>query len=246
MMNPEIKIYPTAREMAITLTEKLAEDVTKAKKSQQLFSIALSGGNTPRVFFEYLANTRDHRIAWEHVHLFWGDERCVSPEHSESNFGMTKTALLDKINIPAQNVHRIKGEADPLPEAERYGQELKNSLPITADGFPCFDWMILGLGMDGHTASLFPGSELLDNLTATCATAVHPQTGQKRITLTLPVINNSRRVLFLVSGQSKAVRVASILKHSPRSRLMPAARVHPLNGILEWHLDKTAAEMIQL
>lgn len=243
-MNPEVKIYDTARDMAVTLADKLAELVTEAGKNQRLFSIALSGGNTPQVFFEYLAHTKDGFISWEHVHLFWGDERCVSPEHAESNFGMTKTALLDKISIPSQNVHRIRGEADPVPEAERYIQELKNSLPITADGFPCFDWMILGLGMDGHTASIFPGSELLDNRSKTCAVAVHPQTGQKRITLTLPVINSARRVLFLVSGQAKAMQVASILNQDQRSRFMPASFVHPQNGVLEWHLDKTVAEMI--
>jgi 6-phosphogluconolactonase len=151
---------------------------------------------------------------------------------------------LDHVSIPSKNIHRIFGENDPVEEAKRYAQEIGKFVPTSNSGFPQFDWILLGLGTDGHTASIFPGSNVLIEQENICAIAIHPESGQQRITLTLPVINNSKRVSFLVTGENKALVIAKILTGAEESKSLPASFVRPVNGILEWYLDQASAMII--
>ena len=153
--------------------------------------------------------------------------------------------LIKNITIPEKNIHRIRGEEMPHTEAERYCREISQFLPKTADNRPVFDWILLGLGEDGHTASVFPGFQIPENKATVCAVASHPITKQKRITLTLPVINCARKVTFLVSGQTKTALVTSIIKRKGKSKKLPAARVLPVKGELEWYLDAEAAAQLK-
>jgi 6-phosphogluconolactonase len=156
---------------------------------------------------------------------------------------MTKKILLDEINIPNSNVHRIRGEANPETEVKRYGKEI-NQIVYSKNILPKFDWILLGLGEDGHTASLFPDSGVLENTNSISAIASHPQTKQKRITLTLPVLNEASIITFLVSGRSKAQMVEKIFLSDRNQPDLPASLVKPVRGEIEWFFDKDAAERL--
>jgi 6-phosphogluconolactonase len=177
------------------------------------------------------------------VHFFWGDERCVPPEDDESNYKMAYESFLSKINILENQIHRVQGEVNPEIEVERYANEIKESLPIV-NNFPQFDWILLGMGNDGHTASLFPNSKAIKKRNSICIVAQHPQTGQKRISLILPVINTAKKVTFLVTGKEKSEIVHKILRNKNNSLAFPAAQVNPQFGILQWYLDEAAASKL--
>ncbi|MBN2356809.1 6-phosphogluconolactonase [candidate division KSB1 bacterium] len=243
-MPPIIKIFENSQKLATAVADDFIQSV-RAAKNRHRFTVALSGGTTPRLFFEILATACANRIDWQKVHIFWVDERCVPPDHPDSNYGMTLTTLLSAIDIPEINVHRMRGEADPQKEAARYHREIEQSVRKTKNGWPVFDWMLLGVGEDGHTASLFPGSTTLDESESFCVSAIHPQTGQKRITLTLPVINHTRHIIFMVSGEKKAAIVAGILKGAAGHTHLPAALVQPVHGAAEWYLDRAAAMFLR-
>jgi 6-phosphogluconolactonase len=178
-------------------------------------------------------------VDWSQVHLFWGDERCVPPEDPDSNYEMAYDSLIQHIPIPKDNVHRIHGENDPVNEVRRYTYEMEKAFGISSSEVPRFDWILLGMGADGHTASLFPGQGEVLASQDLCAVAVHPETGQKRITLTLPVLNNAACVSFLVTGLNKAGRLASVLRDPERRKRYPAALVQAENT--EWWVDREAA-----
>lgn len=208
-------------------------------------NIAFSGGNTPKLLFEVLSSDYKNIIDWSQVNFYWTDERCVLPENSESNFGMTERILLNKVDIPVSNVHRIFGEDEPDEEAIRYSEILESNLFIK-NKFPEFDLILLGIGEDGHTASIFPNQMELLNSNEICAVAVHPATGQKRITLTGKVINNSDRIYFLVTGKSKAEVVADILEKKNDFAKFPASHIETEAGNTEWYLDKEAAGKLNM
>jgi 6-phosphogluconolactonase len=240
-MKREIYIFNDKQELADRLASDFQRMVEKSRNGRKGISVALSGGSTPRIFFERLAlEPYLDRVPWSNVNLFWGDERCVPPDDEQSNFKMAKDTFISKVNIPDENVHRIIGENPPEVEAQRYGKEILKSLP-SINGFPEFDWIFLGMGTDGHTASLFPNAPTLKEMNAICVVAEHPETGQKRISLTLPVINNARRVSFLVAGKDKANVLKEILEKGDSPLPYPASKVNPENGVLEWYLDKAAA-----
>ena len=205
--------------------------------------IALSGGSTPRIVFDELASSYGDQISWENVHFYWGDERCVPPTDEESNYRMTKDHLLSKIDIPVDNVHRIKGEADPVEEAQNYSDEINLNLP-SANGIPQFDLVILGMGDDGHTASIFPHQIELWNSDELCEVAMHPDSGQLRITITGKLINNAKGVAFLVTGDSKSQKVHEIINKEGDYPSYPASLVAPVNGELTWFLDRGAAALL--
>jgi len=245
-MKPEIKIFENVDDLSNALAIEFQQSAKAAAQSDCAFHVALSGGTTPALFFKYLAEpTYQNKVPWEHVHFFWGDERCVPPDHPESNYGMTRRNLLNQIPLPQPNIHRIRAEENPFEEVNRYSEEIENTVPKNKTNWPQFDWIFLGLGNDGHTASIFPGSDVLTEGSNICALATHPISGQQRITLTLPVINNAKRISFLVSGESKAPIVAGILQDKEGSKLLPAAHVQPEDGILEWYMDRPAAALIQ-
>jgi 6-phosphogluconolactonase len=240
-MKPVIRIFDTPQSLAEALAADLEKSAATAKKQATPVNLALSGGSTPSIFFRLLAQEPYRfRIEWKYVRLFWGDERCVPPDHPDSNYGMTRKDLFDRIDIPPENLHRIRGEDDPEIEARRYEDEIREYLP-EKNGLPVFDWIHLGLGADGHTASLFPEASTLNENPRLCAVAHHPQTGQPRITLTLPVINQARRVTFLVTGAGKSEIVEKIILSEHGTTKFPATLVRPRHGLPEWFLDRAAA-----
>lgn len=232
----EIKIYPTKLEVARQFAQFLADMAAKGPD----IHIALSGGSTPMVVFEELAANYKDSIPWSKVHLYWGDERCVPPAHPDSNYGMTKEHLLMGIDIPESNIHRIHGEDPPEEEARRYEGLLGDTLPRKYR-IPHFDLVILGLGEDGHTASIFPHEMYLWDSRSCCEVARHPFNGQQRITITGKIINNAANIAFLVTGAGKAEKVQEILQKKGNFESYPANRVSPRSGELYWFLDKEAA-----
>lgn len=242
-MKKELKIFQSPYELAEKFAQEVVGMINESSQKGKSFSVALSGGSTPDMLFSLLGDQYAKSVSWEKVHLFWGDERCVPPDNVESNFGMTKRKLIDKIEIPAANIHRIRGEEDPKTEALRYSDEILNSTQ-EREGLPLFDLFILGLGDDGHTASIFPGNMDLLNSVKICEVAIHPLTYQKRITITGRVINNSSRVVFLVTGKKKAGIVENILNNRAEAIKFPASSIVPVNGELTWYVDKEAASLL--
>ena len=233
----EMKIYASRLEVARQFSEFLVALTTTGKDTH----IALSGGSTPKVVFEELATNYSRQVPWQKVHLYWGDERCVSPDHEDSNYKMTVDHLLSKVAIPQKNIHRIKGEENPGKEAVRYAALLEKKLPKKYRK-PCFDLVMLGMGDDGHTASIFPHELSLWDSKNYCEVATHPESGQRRITITGKVINNASSVAFLVTGPTKAQKVQEILKHQGGFASYPASKVAPRSGKLYWFLDGEAAK----
>lgn len=236
-------IYPTKAELAEAAVKYFVDAAESSISRRGRFAVALSGGSTPRDVYARLAEPQTAaRIPWERVHLFWGDERMVSPDHPDSNFRMVKESLLQFITIPQGNVHRIKAELPPEMAAEQYQQELQD---FFREELPQFDLMLLGLGEDGHTASLFPGTTAPDEKEK-LATAVYvPKFAAWRVTLTLPVLNNAREVIFLVAGEKKAEivqRIAALREPSPE---YPASLVQPRSGNPLWMLDAEAGGNIK-
>jgi 6-phosphogluconolactonase len=243
LKKPELKIYNSADRLIEALNYSFIEMIHKVNRTKQNIHIALSGGNTPQLFFKRLAKS-GNQLSWQNVHFYWGDERCVPPEHPDSNFGTSKKHLFDKIKIYSNNLHRIYGENDPNSEAERYGEHILHCIQRHENNYPIFDWIILGLGEDGHTASIFPGDIPVIQSTKICTVASHPQTDQKRVTLTLPVINRAERITFLVSGHNKAGIIAEILNNNNSKMIYPAAMVESNKKPVEWYLDKEAVAML--
>jgi 6-phosphogluconolactonase len=211
-------------------------------REKSRFGVALSGGSTPQALYSLLAMPEfSGQISWPQVHLFWGDERCVPPDHAESNYRMVREALLAKIQIPPENVHRMAGEKEPRIAAAEYEEELKEFFQLAPGSFPRFDLILLGLGEDGHTASLFPGSDALRETKRLVTATYVAKLKAHRLTLTMPVLNHGAVVLFLVAGASKASVVKEILRDDGHASLFPAAEVQPLDGRLAWLLTGDAA-----
>jgi 6-phosphogluconolactonase len=205
------------------------------------FTVALSGGATPRALYALLADgSAPYRAAlpWATTHVFWGDERAVPPDHPDSNYGMAREALLARVPLPPENVHRMRGEDPPEAAARSYEDELRAFF----GGAPRLDLVLLGIGPDGHTASLFPGSPTLDERTRIVAAPYVPALGASRITLTLPAIEAAARLVFLVSGEGKAAALARVLSGDAGPGAPPAARVSSADGRpVLWIVDAAAA-----
>lgn len=226
----------------IELSNFFGDYLINLSKSKEEVNIALSGGSTPQVIFDVLAKDYADKINWDSLRFFWGDERCVSPEDEESNFRMTKKHLFNKLNISDKNIFRIKGELTPEAACSDYIKVINEELPVV-NKLPQFDLMILGMGDDGHTASIFPYQMNLWNSSKVCEIATHPETGQKRITLTGGVINNSKEIFFLVSGANKAEKVQEILEKKGAYTDYPAFKVDASKSI--WLMDKPAAQLLK-
>lgn len=227
--------------------EETSALVRGAVRARGWCSIALSGGSTPKRLFEVLAQAGGDAAAlpWEYVDLWWGDERTVPPDHDDSNFRMAREALIDPLALPASHVHRMAGEhTDPEVAAHAYSRELVGALGSP----PIFDLVLLGLGSDGHTASLFPGSPALRETTRwVVANPVEsPLVGGQtvRLTLTAPVINAARHVWFLVAGADKAAATAAVLEGPRDPERYPAQLVAPSDGELLWWVDAAAAAQL--
>lgn len=240
-MDANIKIFNTPELLADSFAEYFANEVNKSER----YNIALSGGSTPKIIFETLAKNYSDKIEWAKVHFFWGDERCVPPDSDESNYKMAKKFLFDKIKIPSGNIHRIKGEIDPAEEALRYSNIILENLPVK-NNLPRFDFVMLGLGEDGHTASIFPDRLELFESEKICEKVKNPLTKQNRITITGKVINNSAVIAFFVTGGKKSNIAGQILNNSTGRDYFPAAHIIPSNGELIWYLDKECSSELVL
>ena len=220
-----------------------------AQEQRNSFTCVLSGGSTPRALYELLSQQTDSAaIDWTRTAVYFGDERCVSPGHGASNYGMARRALIDRILISPERVHRIKGEMDPEQAARAYETEIRD---LAEGGIPSFDLVLLGMGADGHTASLFPAAEVLAERERLVVPTTAPVDPQQRITMTLPLLNAAREVVFLVTGSQKAEAVLKVMQQGqragiePQAEILPAALVRPDRGRLLWLLDEAAARLYQ-
>jgi 6-phosphogluconolactonase len=210
------------------------------------FLLALSGGSTPRPLYELLASPRfATRIDWTRVHMFWGDERCVPPDQPESNYRMAREALLDHVPLPPANVHRIRGEDEPAEAAAAY-EELLGAFFGSREISPkdSFDLVLLGMGADGHTASLFPGSAAARETRRWVVASPGPQPGSWRVSLTPVLLNAAENVTFLVTGADKAERLKDVLENG-QPDLLPAQLIRPTHGALHWMIDAAAAARLR-
>jgi 6-phosphogluconolactonase len=235
----ELKIYKNKQEVA----KEFSNYFTELVNGKDIFHVALSGGSTPKVVFDVLAAEYGATIDWSKIHFYWGDERCVPPTDDQSNYKMTVEHLFSKIEVSEANIHRILGEADPTREAMRYANLLEINLD-RVEGVPQFDLVILGMGDDGHTASIFPHEIDLWNSEDHCVVATHPDSGQQRISINGNVINTAKEVAFLVTGQNKAEKVDEIHNQKEGFEKYPASLVNPSSGRLIWFLDEEAASLL--
>lgn len=235
-------IYPDKESLVAAFICEVERFFEEAEELDRPVHLALSGGSTPLDIFQRLADATQPE-QWKNVHLYWGDERMVPPDDSQSNFGNTWRRLIEPLGLPREQVHRIHGEDDPEKEAVRYGHLLREMLPVE-NGVPVFDWVWLGLGDDGHTASIFPDQLDLWTTGELYAPATHPVTGQKRVTITGRMINAARRVTMLVSGKSKSPAVNAIVMKEGHYLEYPAFYINPGNGYLEWFMDQDATSWL--
>ena len=234
-----IKVLNSPEELARAAAEHFVARSREAVAERELFTVALSGGSTPKRLFELLADPTEpfrDQISWSRIHFFWSDERHVPPDHPESNYRMANDALLSRVPISQSNVHRVPSEnpdaADAAAEYERIVVE------TTGQSLPQLDLILLGLGSDGHTASIFPGSDVLNETERLVAAPWVEKLQTYRITMTLPLLNNGASVVFLVSGSEKAKIVKEIFEGPEQ---YPAQAIKPANGELLWMLDEDAA-----
>jgi 6-phosphogluconolactonase len=240
----KIRISPTTEGTITNIAGLFISIALEQINQKDTFSVALSGGSTPKSLYKFLAqdSSADH-LPWDKIHFFWGDERAVPPDHPDSNFLHASLTLLEPRHIPAVNVHRIRGELDPKTAAALYQEEI---LAWFKDTPPRFDLVLLGMGADGHTASLFPGSQALqDSQQNEWVTANQiPQLSSWRITFTANLINAAEQVVFLVTGQSKAETLFNVLEGPNLPNKYPSQLINPHNGSLIWILDQAAASML--
>ncbi|HEY6489336.1 MAG: 6-phosphogluconolactonase [Terracidiphilus sp.] len=243
----EYSVVPDSKALAARAAEQFTQAAEKAAAERGWARIAISGGSTPKAAFALLADPgqpwRD-RMPWNKLELFWVDERCVAPGDAESNYRMTREAMLDKVPLKAEQVHRIEGELDPQAAASRYESLLRNRFRLEGAETPRFDLVQLGMGPDGHTASLFPHTEAIHEMSR-LVTANHvPQKDTWRITLTWPVINNAGSVFFLIGGADKAQVLNEVMTGPQDPERLPSQLIRPSSGILTLILDQAAAALL--
>lgn len=250
-VRPGIEVLSDAAALADAAAERITIAAVRAIAASGRFVVALSGSSTPERTYQTLARAPlAARIEWSSVHVIWGDERCVAPTDADSNYRMAREALLAHVPLPAANVHRIHGEDDPAEAAASYETELRALLhtpagwPSTASGRR-IDLALLGLGVNGHTASIFPGSEAARETSRWAMADSVDATPRGRITLTAPVLNAAAEVLFLVSGSAKAEVLSRVLDGPQRPDELPAQLIAPVNGRLQWLVDAAAAARLR-
>ncbi len=241
MIERELHIFPNPEDLAEQVSALLMSWIEKS--SDNKFHLAISGGSTPNLLFSVLATHFSDSPLWRKTHIWWVDERMVPPGDPESNFGVANKLLLSKITIPETNIHRILGETAPSREAENYSRQICEQIPMK-DGWPRFDLIFLGIGDDGHTASIFPNQMKLLQSDQICAVATHPVTFQQRVTLTGRTINNAGKVCILVTGANKAERMSEIWSEGEKGKKLPAGWIHPIEGQSIWFADEKATTYI--
>ena len=242
-----IKIVNDPAEICRQAAAEIVQLADRFPSASKPFTIALSGGSTPRGLHALLARdpaVRD-RLPWHHLHFFWGDERHVPPDHPQSNYRMADETLLSVVPVPAENIHRVCGEEpDPALAAEKYEQELQAFFGLEAGQLPRFDCILLGMGPDGHAASLFPGTAALHETTHLVVANWVDKFQTHRITLTIPVLNHADLVVFLVSGAEKAEALKEVLQGEYRPDRFPAQLIRPGPEKLLWIVDREAARLL--
>jgi 6-phosphogluconolactonase len=242
-MPVEVKIVPDNATLARVAAQEFHRLAEAGIQQSGRFSVALSGGNTPRAVYSLLAD--EHKgLPWDRIHVFFGDERHVPPDHPDSNFRMVSESLLSKLPIPEKNVHRIRAELEPEAAAKDYDDQLAEFFHLNDHDWPRFDLIFLGLGDDGHTASLFPGTNALSDVSSRVAANWVEKLKTFRITVTFPVLNHAAQVIFLVSGLSKAQILSAVL--SAGDRKYPAQGVQLENGRLLWLADEDAGQLLRV
>jgi 6-phosphogluconolactonase len=259
---PKLLIFNTGDELSAAAAKQFGEVVTAAVAARGAACVALSGGGTPLAMYRLLARQpyRDS-LPWGRIHFFWGDERCVPPGDPESNFGQAMQAMLEPVSAPPENIHRVKGELPPEMAASDYAGRMArfaadldrliqalagapvSSTPERGPAWPRFDLVLLGLGADGHTASLFPGQVHPQEALATviAVTADYQGRPANRVTFTPLVFNTARNVIFLATGENKASALAAVLQGPPDPLKFPAQRIQPAEGTVTWMVDRAAA-----
>lgn len=241
MKENSVKIFSDHTQLSQYAAEYLLNKIEKTGENK--ISIALSGGSTPKNIYKHIANNYSQKIDWNKVKLFFGDERCVPSTDEQSNYKMVSNTLLRSINITPENIFKIDGEDQPEVEAKRYSAVLKEELSIK-NGIPQFDIVLLGIGEDGHTVSIFPDQIKKFHSKNFCEPATHPETGQKRVTITGQIINNANLVVFIAVGKNKSRIISEVLSNSVNKYSYPAALVDPVKGKLAWLLDEDAVALL--
>ena len=235
-----MRVGDDAEGVARAVARRFAEMARACVSERGSFSVALAGGTTPKRVYELLADEELRgEVPWEGVHVFFGDERCVPPDHADSNYRMAHEALLSRVPVPEKNIHRMRGEGDAAAGARLYEDELRAFFGDAE--WPRLDLVMLGMGDDGHTASLFPGTTALAEQRAWVVANWVEKFETWRVTLTAPAINHARHVFFVVTGAGKASRLAEILKGERDSSRLPTQLIEPVDGMLEWFVDRDAA-----
>ena len=239
-MKPEIRLFKDLEELSRTAAELFMEQAAQSIAERGRFLVALNGGSTPTRLFELLATDFQGKVNWTQVHAFWGDERCVPPDDPGSSYGQARDTLLSRVLIPEANVHRVKGELGPAEASKEYSLTLQEfaSHPLS---WPRFDLVYLGMGEDGHTASLFPGSPVDVSEPTMPVTAHYQDRPANRVTLTPVVFNSTCMVIFMATGEKKAQTLSEVLSGRYNPELYPAQRIQPTDGRLIWLVDEAAA-----
>jgi len=249
-MTADVQVFPEPEELSRAAAEEFARLSEAAVQARGIFTAALAGGSTPQRLYALLAsNAFRARVPWMKTQFFWGDERHVPPDHADSNYRMAQEAMLSKVSVPAENVHRIRSEnPDARRAADQYEAELRDffsSRGLLAGGLPRFDLILLGMGPDGHTASLFPGTHAVRERERWVAAPWVDKFHTYRVTLTAPVINNAACIFFFVAGAEKAATLRAVLEGPEETDRYPSQVIRPTAGTLRWLVDRDAAQLLQ-
>jgi 6-phosphogluconolactonase len=243
-VKPNVRVFENLDLLSQAAAKLFIETSAQAILRRGRFLVALSGGNTPTELYKLLAQSPyKEQIDWLRIHAFWGDERCVPIGDSENSYRQAYDVLLSHVPIPAENIHRVESSLEPAEAAKDYANVLKRFASPTLD-WPRFDLALLGMGEDGHTASLFPGSEVNVSTPTLAVTAQYQNRPANRVTLTPLVFNSARRIVFLVSGESKGQTLANVLYGGYDPEQLPAQRIRPTDGELIWMVDQSAASKL--
>lgn len=242
-MKPDIRIFKDVEELSRAAADLFVEQAAQSTAERNRFLVALNGGSTPNRLFQLLATDYHERVDWSRVHVFWGDERCVPVDDPGSSYGQAREMLLNHVPILDSNIHRIKGELGPAEAAKEYSVILKEFASPPFE-WPRFDLVYLGMGEDGHTASLFPGSPVDVSAPTMPVTAHYQDRPANRVTLTPVVFNSARMLAFMAAGEKKADTLTQVLIKSSNSAQYPAQRIDPIDGRLIWLVDAAAASKL--
>lgn len=244
-MKHNIQIFVNPDDLAQAVAARFVQLAEAAISARGTFTVALSGGSTPKRLYQLLATPEwRNQVSWNNVHLFWGDERSVPPDHPDSNYRMVRETLIDHVPIPTTNIHRIQAEISAAQAASGYEQELRLFFELIDSELPQFDVVFLGMGANGHTASLFPGTGAIFEQKHLVVASWIEELKTDRITLTPPVINHAREIIFFVTGTEKAATLKAVLEGEYQPDRLPAQIIRPTQGKLVWMVDQAAASSL--